>query len=1846
MPFGNDPVASFLSRPPRQQLQVPAGFRNSGDTEADYTVNEPDQPEPASIRALRGTVFDDDPVSAWLAKNPAQGPRTKYQDFQQSTRRAFDTGVEKVFEPVKMATDYARRNTEMLSRNPEGQTPDSAYWNGLAAGAGEGVANMASPFNVITAATPYLKPLRYAGAIAQGIGSGFQAGQTIPQIKKDYNEGNWKGLATDAGMGAMSLLGTMPMFEGRAPSMKALEGDVLPPRRGEVIPPSRQLESPAIDISPITPGGGPRRIGPGGGGGGGDIIDGELMPDQIQSWLEGRTDPLQIPDNTRGPRQLPAGRRFINSEMGDTADALNYPADVGTVVGRANAPMTPEQFQSELLQRQNPTPMLGSIDDLLLSRQPANIEAAQPALPGILEDGGMRRPNLERTNAGEAAVQQPAPGPDVQAPARGKDYGFGREAAPGIKDRERSPGEEAGIIELENLLDARYGQDRPSVLPGKIYENTRGQYREPAAIAGADPGGRAPELPAAQAGGLDQGGSAGRGNESGRLPQAELARELDVSPADAAGVSMVDPRAIKVDPKAYQFKGGGDAAGVTDRLAKVEQWDPLAGSASPVVLHQRTNGDLYVVDGHQRVGLANRIGASGQPTPPMRAIVLKESDGVTVEEARRTGAMLNLQQGTGTATDIAKVLRERELSPAERGRIPKDQTSGSKLRLGEDLSKLSDEAFQDVINGQVNPNPSKNEQYAAVVGRLMPEKGPDQIATLRELAKAAPDSLYEAEQFVKAQQAAGFERATQSDMFGSQEVSNSLAGPIAKVMSATRKALSSEKSALGNAIRNEARLLDKGNVLNRAGNESGLEQATSLDALLDKYGHTVGPVRNAIKEAAAGLQRGEMQPGQAADRVMQALTDAMNNDKFQSTGWDKAVDPQFAGKGFDELESLVGKAKTEGLPLDQLMNEIQGRQKSAVDEAMSQSVADIRSPNFDPEIANAADGNYGKVVQPREGSLPTEYMRPREPEPTQSYNVSTGKLEPIDQLADMLSTGEKQNRLPGDVGNVRDTEIKSPAFDAPFSLAAEPATRTPAQPGLQQLEQMLDIKPQPSAEQVKSYERPVPSNVESFLTKQLGYSREQVAAMGADEAIRIGKERVPNPEPPVAAAPPKIEPLPEKRQLPSMQNFDELRQARGQQRKVRLDQTRVEPGARALEAPAKIQQQAREQLTQTPEPERPAGLSARERGESPRQVTQRAQHMETWLSDPTPENFTKWVKEAMGQAERVNEKQLRAGTSKENNMPAETEGGTFLASGIFPGAQLLANPKAMKAAAKLMLTSPSVRAALGAGIGYFGNDDPLQGAAMGALIGAGLNKKLATETLKFLQQMVSRTAGGLSEGRGVKPVVRPSNLAEDLHPLQHQLGSPMRAIPEQFMKAQKELDSLDQLFHGRDPQGKPMFVEDIPKNAAERAAARKVYVGEVIADLRKDAAKFHEQGQHRRAEYIDKIVDVLKEKPPALNRMVKRATGTMGEKAMNQLVRHMYRLQLGANMGVGLINRTQKWYALRRVPYNYITSASKWVKTEPGKAATDFLKLDHPTDSPESFSAETAAKLNRADEILQSPLRAGDITNRRIVYAAARKYATDKGGVDLGGKFNTSEEAVHQWAMDVVNETQTLPGALGQNPFMRDLGAFSAYTKYPTMWAELMLDSMRNPDQRSVKMLAMMAGATGVLTTMGVSALDLLLPRLIPGLGVGRAVVDAAKHIGGATIGSMPDHSLKDDLPGMAIPGYLRKFTGELEAFGKYGAGDHEHLTASGNIQKHSGFEALENLVGITSTRQASERSAINEEMQRRNQREIDQKEKSRAKREAQFERGNGKTLPERLRQSTPLRDRREFDQRFPRGTP
>lgn len=300
-----------------------------------------------------------------------------------------------------------------------------------------------------------------------------------------------------------------------------------------------------------------------------------------------------------------------------------------------------------------------------------------------------------------------------------------------------------------------------------------------------------------------------------RLPEVDQVI-VETKPVPKGGVVRVadkpisfeqmDPSSLSTDATAYQYKGGGNADGVTDRLREVEKWDPTA--SGKVFVHERADGKRYVADGHQRLGLAKRLQEEGAEGVVLDGYVYREADGWSVEDVRALAAKKNMQEGSGTPIDAARILRDRpELLD---GSLP---LSGSMMRKAVGLSRLSDDAWGQVLNSVVPEN------HAALVGELVADPALHS-GVLQDLAKFTPETERQARLLIGESLASGRTVEIQNDMFGSFQIARTLMGERVKVLDAALKALKGDKKLFGVLAENADIIEAAGNHLDTTANKS------------------------------------------------------------------------------------------------------------------------------------------------------------------------------------------------------------------------------------------------------------------------------------------------------------------------------------------------------------------------------------------------------------------------------------------------------------------------------------------------------------------------------------------------------------------------------------------------------------------------------------------------------------------------------------------------------------------------------------------------------------------------------------------------------------------------------------------------------------------------------------------------------------------------------------------------------------------------------------------------------------------------------------------------------------------
>lgn len=305
------------------------------------------------------------------------------------------------------------------------------------------------------------------------------------------------------------------------------------------------------------------------------------------------------------------------------------------------------------------------------------------------------------------------------------------------------------------------------------------------------------------------------------------------------------PGELRVDARRFQFKEGGDTEGVTPRLADVETWDPI--KAGMTVVYEDAEGVPYIVDGHQRLGLARRI-AEADPAqdPRLTSWVLREADGITEAEARAVAAAKNIAEGTGTPVDAAKMLRDRP------DLLPSLPPRSELVRQAQGLMALDAEAFGKVVNEVVPPN------YAAIVGRLAPADAKLQNALIDLLHKTQPDNVVQAEAIVRAGLDAGLHVDTQATLFGQQELVSSLYAERARVLDLALKALRRDRTVFQAIVDNRAIIEELGNTLAQDANL----QRSAIDGraveLLQVLANRRGRLSDSLTAVARGVADGSL----------------------------------------------------------------------------------------------------------------------------------------------------------------------------------------------------------------------------------------------------------------------------------------------------------------------------------------------------------------------------------------------------------------------------------------------------------------------------------------------------------------------------------------------------------------------------------------------------------------------------------------------------------------------------------------------------------------------------------------------------------------------------------------------------------------------------------------------------------------------------------------------------------------------------------------------------------------------------------------------------------------------------
>lgn len=438
-------------------------------------------------------------------------------------------------------------------------------------------------------------------------------------------------------------------------------------------------------------------------------------------------------------------------------------------------------------------------------------------------------------------------------------------SSPNARKPTKSEIQEAAQIVAKEHADAQQGKaEEQPVASGKGSEANPAGPRE-IADSGQEPGGgevrqdQTPGGTSSEEGQPEAEGTKGVSDQSQRSGTDGGIAPSAVKPGTVAEIPIQD---IHVDAPRFQFKANVGQGGAGEELRGVTKWDPeKAGITS--VWQDPKDGKTYVVNGHHRLELAQRLGAKSITS---RYLVAK-----TAKEARTKGALINIAEGRGESTDAAKVFRDSGLD-AKGLEAEGVSLKGAKAKEGLALSKLSSGLFERVVSGEI---PAAR---GAVVGEGLASHA-DQTALYTQVEKrerggkrATNDQIEEMIRLANHGPKVATSSA-QGGLFGGEEAEHSPIFERAEVSDYIRKQLAGEKrlfSTVGTAAV-EKTLGRNGNVIKSEENSDIAQQAGRSIALYDKLSTHAGPVADAIDQGAKELANGEERSDAVKNRVYEAV---------------------------------------------------------------------------------------------------------------------------------------------------------------------------------------------------------------------------------------------------------------------------------------------------------------------------------------------------------------------------------------------------------------------------------------------------------------------------------------------------------------------------------------------------------------------------------------------------------------------------------------------------------------------------------------------------------------------------------------------------------------------------------------------------------------------------------------------------------------------------------------------------------------------------------------------------------------------------------------------------------------
>jgi len=313
--------------------------------------------------------------------------------------------------------------------------------------------------------------------------------------------------------------------------------------------------------------------------------------------------------------------------------------------------------------------------------------------------------------------------------------------------------------------------------------------------------------------------------------------------AKAGDVVQIGTQHVAFDPERFQYKLDVTGQhGVTDEMKGVKVWNPeSAGVIS--VWRDPANGQTYVVNGHHRLDLANKLG--------VEKVTARYLDAPDAQTAMMKGAITNIAEGRGTAIDAAKVFRhtgDSHETIAKAG-IP---LSEAKARQGSQIAGLSDHLFDKVVKREIPI------ERAAIIGGAGLTDAQQKTVYDESVKRRASNGTVK--ELIDHAKSAPMLKTTSRSLFGDEESETSLMFHRAKVSDNVAKALSSDTKLfkLVAKSKNAEALAERGRShidTEETGKVS--EESAAVLGVFHTLKKSSGPVSAELNRAAERLHAGE-----------------------------------------------------------------------------------------------------------------------------------------------------------------------------------------------------------------------------------------------------------------------------------------------------------------------------------------------------------------------------------------------------------------------------------------------------------------------------------------------------------------------------------------------------------------------------------------------------------------------------------------------------------------------------------------------------------------------------------------------------------------------------------------------------------------------------------------------------------------------------------------------------------------------------------------------------------------------------------------------------------------------------